>query len=76
MFFSLSRFSLNAIDSHGTRHLTVGLVGKHLAAAFNVSGNKVFIVVIRNSSFKCILKSIRLVFYRLSLLIAWVTIDK
>ena len=32
--FTLSRFSLTAIDSQGTLHLALGLVGMHSAAAF------------------------------------------
>ena len=58
-FSTISVFFLTVIDSHGTLHLTLGLVSMYSAACFNMGCNKVFIFVIRKMSFRCFLKSIK-----------------
>ena len=64
IFFMLSHFSLTAIDSHGTLHLALGLVGIH-CCCFHIGGNQVFIFIIRY-----LLKSIKLVSYSYRILVS------
>ena len=69
----LSHFFLNAIDSHGTLHLALGLVGIHLAAASIWA--VVFKFIIQSMSFRC-LKCIKPVSYSYHILISNITIGE
>ena len=75
VFFMLSHLSLIVIDSQGTAHLALGLVGMH-SAAISIWVVTKFLFVIRSMSFRCFLKRIKLVSYSYYIFIAYITVGK